>query len=197
MTVDGAVIQPGIYPISGETTLLQVLALAQGPAELADLHQIAVFRTSGAQRTQAVFDLAAIRTGQAADLRILANDVGSWKRRAVGNSCAVSAMPFRFFSCSRSFNQRTKHRAELQCRALKRTPTGPAQEPTYMSSIGEKRAAMTGQAVIAARRTRGAALRERGPRLQHHMPSLPHSLVKIDQCACSVGILARIAAKPA
>jgi len=75
VTVDGAVIQPGIYPISGETTLLQALALAQGPAELADLHQIAVFRTSGAQRTQAIFDLAAIRTGQAADPRILANDV--------------------------------------------------------------------------------------------------------------------------
>jgi len=75
VTVDGAVIHPGIYPISGETTLMQAVALAQGPAELADLHQVAIFRTSGAQRLTAVFDLAAIREGKAADPRILANDL--------------------------------------------------------------------------------------------------------------------------
>ena len=75
VTVDDAVIQPGIYPMSGETSLMQALALAQGPAELADLHHVAIFRNSGAQRTQAVFDLAAIRAGEAADPRILANDI--------------------------------------------------------------------------------------------------------------------------
>jgi polysaccharide export outer membrane protein len=75
VTVDGAVIHPGIYPISGETTLMQAVALAQGPAELADLRQVAIFRTSGAQRLTAVFDLAAIRSGKAADPRVLANDV--------------------------------------------------------------------------------------------------------------------------
>ena len=56
-------------------TLMQAVALAQGPAELADLRQVAIFRTSGAQRLTAVFDLAAIREGKAADPRILANDV--------------------------------------------------------------------------------------------------------------------------
>ena len=56
VTIDGAVIQPGIYPISGETTLLQAIALAQGPGELADLHQVAIFRNSGTQRTSAVRD---------------------------------------------------------------------------------------------------------------------------------------------
>lgn len=75
VTIDGAVIHPGIYPISGETTLMQAVALAQGPGELADLHQVAIFRTSGAQRLTAVFDLAAIREGKAADPRILANDL--------------------------------------------------------------------------------------------------------------------------
>jgi len=75
VTVDGAVVQPGIYPLSGETSLLQALALAQGPGELADLRRIAVFRTTGTQRTAAVFDVAAIRAGRAADPRILANDV--------------------------------------------------------------------------------------------------------------------------
>lgn len=75
VTIDGAVVHPGIYPISGETTLLQAVALAQGPAELADVHQVAIFRTTGAQRLTAVFDLAAIREGKAADPRILANDL--------------------------------------------------------------------------------------------------------------------------
>jgi polysaccharide biosynthesis/export protein len=75
VTVDGAVINPGIYPISGQTTLMQAVALAQGPAELADLRQVAIFRNNGAQRLTAVFDLAAIRSGEAADPRILANDV--------------------------------------------------------------------------------------------------------------------------
>ena len=54
---------------------MQAIALAQGPAELADLHQVAIFRTKGTQRITAVFDLAAIRAGQAADPRLLANDV--------------------------------------------------------------------------------------------------------------------------
>ncbi len=75
VTIDGAVVHPGIYPISGQTTLLQAVALAQGPAELADLRQVAIFRTKGDQKLTAVFDLAAIRDGKAADPRILANDI--------------------------------------------------------------------------------------------------------------------------
>jgi len=75
VTIDGAVVHPGIYPISGQTTLLQAVALAQGPAELADVHQVAIFRTQGDKRLTAVFDLAAIRDGKAGDPRILANDI--------------------------------------------------------------------------------------------------------------------------
>jgi polysaccharide export outer membrane protein len=75
VTVDGAVIQPGVYPISGKTTLMQAIALAQGPTEIADLKQIAVFRNTAGQRTGAVFDLASIRSGKVVDPAILANDV--------------------------------------------------------------------------------------------------------------------------
>lgn len=75
VTVDGQVIQPGVYPISGETTLMQAVALAQGPGELADLRRVAILRTSGAQRLAAVFDLAAIRAGKAEDPHVLANDI--------------------------------------------------------------------------------------------------------------------------
>jgi polysaccharide export outer membrane protein len=75
VTVDGAVIQPGIYPISGNTTLMQAIALARGPSDLADLGQVAIFRNNGAQRTAAMFDLSSIRTGKMADPAVLANDV--------------------------------------------------------------------------------------------------------------------------
>ncbi len=54
---------------------MQAVALAQGPAELADLREVAIFRTTGDKRTSAVFDLAKIRAGQAADPSVVANDI--------------------------------------------------------------------------------------------------------------------------
>jgi len=75
VTIDGAVIQPGIYPISGNTTLVQAIALARGPSDIADLKQVAIFRNSGSQRMTAIFDLASIRAGKATDPAVLANDV--------------------------------------------------------------------------------------------------------------------------
>jgi polysaccharide biosynthesis/export protein len=75
VTVDGAVIQPGVYPISGNTTLMQAIALARGPTNLADLKQVAVFRSTGGKRTEALFDLSSIRSGKTADPAILADDV--------------------------------------------------------------------------------------------------------------------------
>jgi polysaccharide export outer membrane protein len=75
VTVDGAVIQPGIYPISGNTTLMQAIALARGPSDIADLKQVAIFRNSGSQRMTAIFDLASIRAGKTTDPAVLANDV--------------------------------------------------------------------------------------------------------------------------
>jgi polysaccharide export outer membrane protein len=76
VTVDGAVVQPGVYPISGATTLLQAVALARGPdPRAANPREVAIFRNSGNQRLAAVFDLTAIRSGQAEDPRVYPNDV--------------------------------------------------------------------------------------------------------------------------
>ena len=75
VTVDGAVTQPGVYPISGNTTLMQAIALAHGPTELADLKQVAVFRSTGGKRMGALFDLSSIRSGEMADPAVLADDV--------------------------------------------------------------------------------------------------------------------------
>jgi polysaccharide export outer membrane protein len=75
VTVDGAVIQPGILSDIWRDHSHAGRGLARGPGALADLRQVAIFRTSGTQRTTAVFDLTAIREGRAADPRILANDI--------------------------------------------------------------------------------------------------------------------------
>jgi polysaccharide export outer membrane protein len=75
VTVDGAVTQPGIYPISGNTTLTQAVALARGTVEDANLRQVAIFRNEGEKRMAAVFDLSAIRAGRLPDPPVYANDV--------------------------------------------------------------------------------------------------------------------------
>ena len=75
ITVDGAVTKPGVYEMRGSTSLLQAVAMAEGPTGVADLTQVAVFRTVSNQRSVAVFDLAAIRQGRAADPAVFGDDV--------------------------------------------------------------------------------------------------------------------------
>lgn len=75
ITVDGAVTQPGVYEMQGRTTLLQAVAMARGPIAGADLKSVVIFRTIEGQRQFAVFDLAAIRAGEAPDPVVLGDDV--------------------------------------------------------------------------------------------------------------------------
>ncbi len=75
ITVDGAVTKPGVYEMRGSTTLLQAIAMAEGPTGFADLTKVAVFRTVAGQRSVALFDLAAIRQGRAGDPEVLGDDV--------------------------------------------------------------------------------------------------------------------------
>lgn len=76
VTVDGAVREPGVYAMSGPTTLVQAVAMAKGPdLKLANLNHVAIFRMVDNARTVAVFDLKAIRAGKAEDPLIQGNDV--------------------------------------------------------------------------------------------------------------------------
>jgi len=75
ITVDGAVTQPGVYEMQGRTTLLQAVAMARGPIAGADLNSVVIFRTIEGQRQFAVFDLAAIRAGEAPDPVVMGDDV--------------------------------------------------------------------------------------------------------------------------
>lgn len=75
VTVEGAVVQAGVFPLQGRTTLLQAVAMAKGPDRDANLRRVAVFREVNGQRMAAAFDLAAIRAGRAPDPEILGRDI--------------------------------------------------------------------------------------------------------------------------
>lgn len=76
ITIEGAVNKPGIYPITGKTTLLQAIALAQGVDDkLADLGGIVVMRTVAGKRQAAVFDLREVRRGTMDDPQLYGDDI--------------------------------------------------------------------------------------------------------------------------
>jgi polysaccharide export outer membrane protein len=76
VTLEGAINSPGIYPLTGKTTLLQVIAMAKGVDEkTADLKGVIVFRQVEGKRMGAVFDLAQVRAGTMQDPQIYGDDV--------------------------------------------------------------------------------------------------------------------------
>ena len=77
VTVEGAVKEPGIFPITGHTTLLQAIAMAKGLDPLANLQGVVVFRTVGGKKMAARFDIKAIRAGAAADPEVFGDDIVS------------------------------------------------------------------------------------------------------------------------
>ncbi len=75
VTVEGAVVKPGIIPLTGTTTLLQAIAGSGGLGELADKRGVVIFRVIKGQKMGAVFDLDAIRHGAAEDPQVYGNDI--------------------------------------------------------------------------------------------------------------------------
>lgn len=75
VTLEGAIKKPGIYPVTGKTSLLQAIAQAEGVTELANLDGVVVFRTVEGQRMAAVFSLNQIRAGDAADPQVYGDDI--------------------------------------------------------------------------------------------------------------------------
>lgn len=101
VTVAGSVVQPGVYPMEGRTTLLQAVALAQGPSQVASLDQTLIFRTINGQRTAARFDLDKIAKGKDADPEILPGDtvaVGSSKFKTAWRDIVLTMRSFNIFN---------------------------------------------------------------------------------------------------
>ncbi|MGH9611534.1 MAG: polysaccharide biosynthesis/export family protein [Bryobacteraceae bacterium] len=74
ITVDGEVTQPGVYEIQPHTTLTQAVALAKGPSNVADIHEVSIVRLDTAGRRVTSYDLDAIHDGKATDPFVQAND---------------------------------------------------------------------------------------------------------------------------
>ncbi len=89
ITVDGSVAKPGMYPVEGQLTLLQAIALSGGPTDGANPRRVVVFRQIDGKRNAAGFDLREIRKGNAPDPLVYANDIvvmdGSEARRTYGD----------------------------------------------------------------------------------------------------------------
>ena len=75
VTVDGAVTQPGIYPVVGKMSLQQAIATARGVSELANTENVILFRTIDGQRMAALYDLKDIRSGRVDDPQVYGRDV--------------------------------------------------------------------------------------------------------------------------
>ena len=75
VTVDGAVVNPGMVALNGQTSLLQSIAMSGGLAKGANARGIVVFRTVDQKKMAAKFDLKAIRSGQAPDPLLYGGDI--------------------------------------------------------------------------------------------------------------------------
>jgi polysaccharide export outer membrane protein len=75
VTVEGQVKKPGLYPVVGRMTLLQVMAVAEGPGDFANLENVIIYRTVRGQRFAAVHDVDNIRQGAYPDPEIYPNDL--------------------------------------------------------------------------------------------------------------------------
>jgi polysaccharide export outer membrane protein len=67
VTINGEINKPGVYPTSGPTSLVQIIAMAGGVTELADISGVLILRQEAGKRVAAKFDVASIQAGKAAD----------------------------------------------------------------------------------------------------------------------------------
>jgi polysaccharide export outer membrane protein len=74
ITVMGEVNFPGMFPLKGQTTLMEALALARGVNRIADMDTIIVFREEAGQIMGYVVNLKEVMSGAKPDPDIFGND---------------------------------------------------------------------------------------------------------------------------
>jgi polysaccharide biosynthesis/export protein len=74
VTIQGDIDKPGVYPLKGKTSLLELVAMAGGFKDTAD-STVLVLRQSNGKRSAAKFDVSTIQKGQAADPVMQSDDV--------------------------------------------------------------------------------------------------------------------------
>ena len=76
ITLDGALNKPGVYPLTGQISLLRALAMAGGGGQLADMENVMLFRMGPKGKSEAQkYDVLKIRKGEAPDPMLQNDDV--------------------------------------------------------------------------------------------------------------------------
>jgi polysaccharide biosynthesis/export protein len=75
VTIDGQVVEPGLYPVTNQMTLLRAIASAKGLTEFARQEDVVILRTVGGRKMAGLYNIGAIRNGAYDDPAIYANDV--------------------------------------------------------------------------------------------------------------------------
>lgn len=75
VAIDGQVIEPGLYPVTNQMTLLRAIASAKGLAEFAKQDDVVILRTVNGRKMAGLYNIDAIRRGVYDDPAIFANDV--------------------------------------------------------------------------------------------------------------------------
>lgn len=75
VTVDGQVVEPGLYPVTNQMTLLRAIASAKGLGEFAKQDDVVVLRTVDGRKMAGVYNITAIRRGAYDDPPVYANDI--------------------------------------------------------------------------------------------------------------------------
>ena len=75
VTVDGQVIEPGLYPVTNQMTLMRAVASAKGLSEFARQNDVVILRTVDGHKMAGLYNIDAIRRGTYDDPAIYANDV--------------------------------------------------------------------------------------------------------------------------
>ena len=75
ITLEGAVKNPGIYPLTGRISLLQAVAVAGGLDPLADLDGIVLFRQVEGKKMAAAYNMRELRGGRIEDPQLYGDDI--------------------------------------------------------------------------------------------------------------------------
>lgn len=75
VTIDGQVVEPGLYPVTNQMTLMRAIASAKGFAEFASADEVVILRTVEGRKMAGLYDVGAIRRGVYDDPPIYASDV--------------------------------------------------------------------------------------------------------------------------
>lgn len=75
ITMEGAVKNPGIYPLTGKISLLQAVAVAGGLDPLADLNGLVLFRVIDGKKMAAAYSMRDLRSGRIEDPQLYGDDI--------------------------------------------------------------------------------------------------------------------------